>query len=118
MTNSLITPEVVDQDLTILEESPMTESEEKELVIVKTAIQTAYADKLNAILRRRWSIKSSRKLYRGKNGGRTWTLASRRIKELTSRTGSRATPKSFYRFRWNFAAGLGSAKIALPPSPK
>jgi hypothetical protein len=52
----------------------MTESEEKELVIVKTAIKTAYADKLERDLAIGAGLLQifRRKLYRGKDGGRTW----------------------------------------------
>ncbi len=51
---SAIVPETVDVE--ILEDSAMTESEEKELVIVKTAIQTAYLEKFNATCDRCWDF--------------------------------------------------------------
>ena len=74
MPESIVTTEIVDQDVSILEESPMTEGEEKELVIVKTAISTAYADKLERDLAIGAGLLKifRRKLYRGKDGGRTW----------------------------------------------
>jgi len=73
MTTAII-PEVFDTSTQILETSPMTESEEKELVIVKTAIQTAYADKLERDLAIGAGLLQifRRKLYRGKQGGRSW----------------------------------------------
>ena len=44
MTKAIV-PEVVGLETQILENSPMTDAEEKELVIITTAITTAYADK-------------------------------------------------------------------------
>ena len=69
-----ITPEVMGLETQILEDSPMTESEEKELVIVKTAIKTAYADKLERDLAIGAGLLQifRRKLYRGPSGGRNW----------------------------------------------
>lgn len=74
MTSTLINPEVLDLETSVLEESPMTETEEKELVIVKTAIQTAYADKLERDLAIGAGLLKifRRKLYRGSDGGRKW----------------------------------------------
>lgn len=69
-----ITPEVLGLETQVLEESPMSDAEEKELVIVKTAIQTAYADKMERDLAIGAGLLKifRRKLYRGKNGGRSW----------------------------------------------
>jgi len=71
--STTITPEII-SETQILETSSMTESEEKELVIVKTAIQTAYADKLERDLAIGAGLTQifRRKLYRGTRGGRTW----------------------------------------------
>ncbi len=70
MTSSALTPEVIDGPTQIFEETPMTEQEEKELVIVKTAICTAYADKLERDLAIGAGLLKifRRKLYRGKEG--------------------------------------------------
>jgi hypothetical protein len=72
--SSAITPEILGVETQVLEYSPMTENEEKELVIVKTAIKTAYADKLERDLAIGAGLLQifRRKLYRGKEGGRTW----------------------------------------------
>jgi hypothetical protein len=72
--NTAITPEVMGLETQIFEDSPMTESEEKELVIVKTAIKTAYADKLERDLAIGAGLLQifRRKLYRGPSGGRNW----------------------------------------------
>ena len=128
MPSTLITPEVVDQDISILEESPMTEGEEKELVIVKTAIATAYSDKLERDLAIGAGLLKifRRKLYRGKDGGRTWEqwLADESA-ELTGGRGAIAPNSSiylrgFYRFRVEIlgSTSRGSASIALPASPR
>lgn len=128
MTEPLITPEVVDQDISILEESPMTEGEEKELVIVKTTIKTAYADKLERDLAIGAGLLKifRRKLYRGKEGGRTWEQwLAQESEELTSGRGAIAPITSqylrgFYAFRCEVLQrpSPGSAGIALPSSPK
>ena len=72
--STAITPEVVGLKTTILEDSPMTEVEEKELVFVKTTIKTAYADKLERDLAIGAGLLQifRRKLYRGPSGGRNW----------------------------------------------
>ena len=127
MTSTLINPEVLDLETSVLEESPMTETEEKELVIVKTAIQTAYADKLERDLAIGAGLLKifRRKLYRGKEGGRNWEqwLADESA-ELTNGRGSIAYKTSlhlrgFYQFRCEvLQPGNGrSASIALPASP-
>lgn len=126
MSSTLITPEVVDQDVSILEDSPMTEGEEKELVIVKTAIQTAYADKLERDLAIGAGLLKifRRKLYRGKEGGRSWEqwLADESA-ELTGGAGPIASNTSnylrgFYQFRCEvLPSAIGrSAGMPLPAS--
>ena len=107
MTSSLINPEVLDQDTSLLEDSPMTESEEKELVIVKTAITTAYADKLERDLAIGAGLLQifRRKLYRGKEGGRTWDAwLAEESAELTGGRGvlhqkTSQNLRGFYQFR-------------------
>ena len=125
MTTSLITPEVVDQDISVLEDSPMTEGEEKELVIVKTAISTAYADKLERDLAIGAGLLKifRRKLYRGKEGGRTWEqwLADE-SDELTAGNGCISKDSSeylrgFYQFRVEVLPARAGTAIALPASP-
>ena len=126
--STAIIPEVVGLETTVLEESPMTEAEEKELVVVKTAIQTAYADKLKRDLAIGAGLSQifRRKLYRGKEGGRTWEqwLADE-SDELTGGRGSIAPITSqylrgFYQFRCEILQrpSPGSASMALPVSPK
>ena len=106
----------------------MTESEEKELVIVKTAISTAYADKLERDLAIGAGLLKifRRKLYRGSEGGRSWEQwLAEESAELTSGRGALAPTTSyylrgFYQFRVEVLQPLspGSAGIPLPSSPK
>ena len=122
-----ITPEIVGMETTILEDSPMTDSEEKELVIVKTAIKTAYADKLERDLAIGAGLLQifRRKLYRGKQGGRKWeqwledesaelTAGRGRIEQKTSEY-----LRGFYQFRCEVLQPQSgcSADIPLPTSP-
>ena len=112
----------------IFEESPMTEQEEKELVIVKTAIKTAYADKLERDLAIGAGLLQifRRKLYRGPSGGRNWEqwLADESA-ELTAGKGSIGKEtahylRGFYRFRVEVLrpVGCGPQEIPLPTSPR
>lgn len=122
-----ITPEVVGLETTVLEDSPMTDAEEKELVIVKTAIQTAYADKLERDLAIGAGLLKifRRKLYRGKNGGRTWEQwLAEESAELTGGRGPLGKDtaqylRGFYQFRCEvLSPGGGRPRdIALPASP-
>ena len=125
MPSTLVTPEVLDQEISILEESPMTEGEEKELVIVKTAIATAYADKLERDLAIGAGLLKifRRKLYRGKEGGRSWEqwLADE-SDELTNGRGSIGKDSSeylrgFYEFRVEILPARAGGAIALPAAP-
>jgi hypothetical protein len=128
MTSSIVSPEVLDLDTSILEESPMTEGEEKELVIVKTAIQTAYADKLERDLAIGAGLLQifRRRLYRGKEGGRTWeTWLIEESDELTNGRGviaprTSAYLRGFFQFRCEVLQplSLGSASLSLPTTPK
>jgi len=122
-----ITPEVMGLETQILEESPMTEQEEKELVIVKTAIKTAYADKLERDLAIGAGLLQifRRKLYRGPSGGRNWEqwLADESA-ELTAGRGALSFDsakylRGFYRFRCEVLQPQGTcpADLPLPASP-
>jgi hypothetical protein len=123
-----ITPEIVGMETTILEDSPMTDSEEKELVIVKTAIQTAYADKLERDLAIGAGLLQifRRKLYRGKQGGRTWEdWLAEESAELTAGKGPLDKSvalrlRGFYQFRCEVLqpAAPGPRNIPPPASPK
>ena len=126
--NTAITPEVMGLETQILEDSPMTDAEEKELVIVKTAIKTAYADKLERDLAIGAGLLQifRRKLYRGPSGGRTWEqwLADESA-ELTAGRGALPSDsakylRGFYRFRCEVLQpqGRGPASIPLPSSPR
>jgi hypothetical protein len=123
-----ITPEIVGLETTILEDSPMTDSEEKELVIVKTAIKTAYADKLERDLAIGAGLLQifRRKLYRGKDGGRSWkTWLDEESAELTAGRGAIDQKTSeylrgFYQFRVEMLqakSSCSSETIALPTNP-
>jgi hypothetical protein len=106
----------------------MTDSEEKELVIVKTAIQTAYADKLERDLAIGAGLLQifRRKLYRGKEGGRTWEQwLAEESAELTAGAGAIGKDsanylRGFYQFRCEVlrSAGPGPRNLPLPASPK
>ena len=72
MSNSII-PEIVGQT-EILEESPMTEQEQKELIETETVIKSSFQGKMErdlAIGAGLLKIKRH-KLYRGSEGGRSW----------------------------------------------
>jgi len=128
MTTTAIIPEVVGLETTVLEESPMTEAEEKELVVVKTAISTAYADKLERNLAIGAGLLKifRRKLYRGKDGGRTWEAwLAEESAELTAGRGRIEQKTSeylrgFYQFRCEVLQpqSRGSTGMPLPVSPR
>lgn len=123
-----ITPEVIGQETQILEDSPMTDAEEKELVIITTAIQTAYADKLERDLAIGAGLLKifRRKLYRGKDGGRTWEQwLAEESAELTLGCGAISLDKSrrlrgFYQFRCEVLQPTAAPPcgMALPASPE
>jgi hypothetical protein len=126
--STAITPEVMGLETQILEDSPMTDSEEKELVIVKTAIKTAYADKLERDLAIGAGLLQifRRKLYRGKQGGRTWPeWLKAESAELTGGRGALGEDtasylRAFYQFRCEVLrpSGPGRESLPLPVSPK
>ena len=124
--STAIIPEVL--DIEILENSPMTEAENKELIIVKTAITTAYAGKLERDLAIGAGLLKifRRKLYRGKEGGRTWEQwLKEESAELTAGRGALGKDtanylRGFYRFRVEVlgSMGPGPCDLPLPASPK
>jgi hypothetical protein len=105
----------------------MTEQEEKELVIVKTAIKTAYADKLERDLAIGAGLLQifRRKLYRGPSGGRTWPdWLKDESEELTAGRGALGLDtarylQGFYQFRVEVLRSPGARPetVALPTSP-
>jgi hypothetical protein len=124
--STAIIPEVLDVE--ILENSPMTEAEDKELIIVKTAITTAYADKLERDLAIGAGLLKifRRKLYRGKEGGRNWeTWLKEESAELTAGRGPLGKDtaerlRGFYRFRCEVltsAATWRRDSLPLPSFP-
>ena len=128
MNSNAITPEVMGDQTMILESSPMTEAEEKELVMAKTAIKAAYADKMERDLAIGEGLLRifRRKLYRGANGGRTWEewLADESA-ELTAGRGPLGKDtalrlRGFYKFRCEVLqpAAPGPQSVALPTSAK
>ena len=105
MSSSII-PEIVGQT-EILEESPMTEQEQKELIETETVIKTSFQGKMErdlAIGACLLKIKRQ-KLYRGINGGRLWPDY---LKEESAKLTSNSEPitqkdainlRGFYEFR-------------------
>jgi len=105
MSNAII-PEIVGQT-EILEESPMTEQEQKELIETETVIKTSFQGKMErdlAIGAGLLKIKRQ-KLYRGVNGGRLWPDY---LKEESAKLTSNSEPitqkdainlRGFYEFR-------------------
>ena len=103
---SAITPDVVGYT-EILEESPMTEQEQKELIETETVIKTSFQGKMErdlAIGAALLKIKRH-KLYRGIKGGRSWPDY---LKEESSKLTGSSSPitqdsardlRGFYEFR-------------------
>jgi len=106
MNLETINPEVV--GLTqILEESPMTEQEQKELIETETSIKASFLGRMDRDLAigEGLLLISRHKLYRGKDGGRTW---EQYLKEESPRLTGNPDPikletarhlRAFYRFR-------------------
>ena len=104
--SSAITPDVVGYT-EILEESPMTEQEQKELIETETVIKSSFQGKMErdlAIGAGLLKIKRQ-KLYRGVNGGRLWPDY---LKEESAKLTSNSEPitqkdainlRGFYEFR-------------------
>ena len=119
MSNSII-PEIVGQT-EILEESPMTEQEQKELIETETVIKSSFQGKMErdlAIGAGLLKIKRQ-KLYRGINGGRFWVDY---LKEESAKLTGNAEPisdqsarnlRGFYEFRCEILQDLYE-NIILP----
>jgi len=119
MSNSII-PEIVGHT-EILEESPMTEQEQKELIETETVIKSSFQGKMErdlAIGAGLLKIKRQ-KLYRGINGGRLWPEY---LKEESAKLTGNAEPisdqvarnlRGFYEFRCEILQDLYE-NIILP----
>ena len=119
MSNAII-PEIVGQT-EILEESPMTEQEQKELIETETVIKSSFQGKMErdlAIGAGLLKIKRQ-KLYRGINGGRLWVDY---LKEESAKLTGNAEPisdqvarnlRGFYEFRCEILQDLYE-NIILP----
>jgi hypothetical protein len=119
MSSSII-PEIVGQT-EILEESPMTEQEQKELIETETVIKSSFQGKMErdlAIGAGLLKIKRQ-KLYRGINGGRLWVDY---LKEESAKLTGNAEPisdqsarnlRGFYEFRCEILQDLYE-NIILP----
>ena len=128
MNSNAITPEVMGDQTMILETSPMTEGEEKELVMAKTAIKAAYADKMERDLAIGAGLLQifRRKLYRGAKGGRTWEQwLTEESGELTAGRGPLGIDtahrlRGFHQFRVEVLqpAAHGREGVSLPTSPR
>jgi hypothetical protein len=128
--STAITPEVMGLETQILEDSPMTEAEQRSLVEVETRIKTALADKLErdlAIGKGLLQIFRER-LYRSPKGGRKWgdylkeeshklTPDGQKIEEDTA-----YRLRGFYYFREEVLPRInpptGGCTIPLPTSPR
>jgi len=118
--NNAIIPEIVGQT-EILEESPMTEQEQKELIETETVIKSSFQGKMErdlAIGAGLLKIKRQ-KLYRGINGGRLWVDY---LKEESAKLTGNAEPisdqsarnlRGFYEFRCEILQDLYE-NIILP----
>ena len=123
MSSSII-PEIVGQT-EILEESPMTPQEQKELIETETIIKTSFQGKMErdlAIGAGLLKIKRQ-KLYRGVNGGRLWPDY---LKEESAKLVNASEPisvdnalylRGFYIFRCEILEKLGQGLI-LPTKKK
>ena len=122
--SSAIIPEIVGQT-EILEESPMTEQEQKELIETETVIKSSFQGKMErdlAIGAGLLKIKRQ-KLYRGVNGGRLWPDY---LKEESAKLTSNSEPitqqnaiylRGFYEFRCEILQDLRQV-IILPTNKK
>ena len=118
--SSAITPDVVGYT-EILEESPMTEQEQKELIETETVIKSSFQGKMErdlAIGAGLLKIKRQ-KLYRGINGGRLWPDY---LKEESAKLTSNSEPitqkdainlRGFYEFRCEILQELNYHSILL-----
>ena len=116
--SSAIIPEIVGQT-EILEESPMTEQEQKELIETETVIKSSFQGKMErdlAIGAGLLKIKRQ-KLYRGVNGGRLWVDY---LKEESGKLTGNSEPitqkdainlRGFYEFRCEILQELNNYSI-------
>lgn len=116
--SSAITPDVVGYT-EILEESPMTEQEQKELIETETVIKSSFQGKMErdlAIGAGLLKIKRQ-KLYRGVNGGRLWPDY---LKEESAKLTGNSEPitqkdainlRGFYEFRCEILQELNNYSI-------
>ena len=116
--SSAIIPEIVGQT-EILEESPMTEQEQKELIETETVIKSSFQGKMErdlAIGAGLLKIKRQ-KLYRGVNGGRLWPEY---LKEESAKLTNNSEPisqkdainlRGFYEFRCEILQELNNYSI-------
>ena len=123
MNLQTINPEVV--GLTqILEESPMTEQEQKELIEAETSIKASFKDRMERDLAIGEGLLriSRHKLYRGVDGGRTW---EQYLKEESTKLTGNPEPikldtarnlRAFYRFR-NEILLESDVRLPLPTAP-
>jgi len=106
MDLQIINPEVVGHT-EILEGSPMTEQEQKELIETETSIKASFKDRMERDLAIGEGLLriSRNKLYRGIDGGRTW---EQYLKEESSKLTGNPDPlkldtarhlRAFYQFR-------------------
>lgn len=106
MDLQIINPEVVGHT-EILEGSPMTEQEQKELIETETSIKASFKDRMERDLAIGEGLLriSRHKLYRGTSGGRTWEqYLKEESKKLTGnpepiKTKTAERLKAFHKFR-------------------
>lgn len=123
-----ITPEIVGQETTVLEDSPMTPAEQRKLVELETRIKTKIGSKMEADLAiGRALLQIQREsLYRGNNGGRRFDdyidQESHRLTPdgQTIGTKSAAYLRGFYYFREEVlqaeSGRSGTGSLPLPTS--
>lgn len=123
MSNAIV-PEIVGHT-EVLEGSPMTDQEQKELIEAETSIKASFKDRMERDLAIGEGLLriSRHKLYRGKDGGRTW---ERYLKEESPKLTGNPDPlkvdkamylKAFYRFRNEILLESGHG-LVLPTAPR
>jgi len=122
MSNAIV-PEIVGHP-EILEGSPMTEQEQKELIETETSIKVSFKDRMERDLAIGEGLLriSRHRLYRGVNGGRSW---EQYLKEESPKLTGNPDPikldtarnlRAFYRFR-NEILLESDARLPLPTAP-
>ncbi len=123
MSNAII-PEIVGHT-EVLEGSPMTDQEQKELIETETSIKASFKGRMERDLAIGEGLLriSRHKLYRGKDGGRTW---EQYLKEESPKLTGNPDPlkvdkamylKAFYRFRNEILLESGHG-LVLPTAPR